>query len=125
MLTFSTLAIAAVLFMGVISLGPRFIYVARNAIIYSHLHDRVTALGTGIGAAIFSLVALFGLQKILNAVQIFFYGFECGGGMLPIVACIENFQERIGSFDIKFTSSVSIRKNVMGNIQRWSSDTSM
>ncbi|MGJ0580877.1 LysE family translocator, partial [Xenorhabdus bovienii] len=46
MLISSLMAIAAVLIMGVISPGPSFIYVARNAVAYSRLHGLVTALGT-------------------------------------------------------------------------------
>ena len=47
----SLMAIAAVLIMGVISPGPSFIFVARNAVARSRLHGMVTALGTGTGAA--------------------------------------------------------------------------
>lgn len=51
----SLMALAAVLIMGVISPGPSFIFVARNAVARSRLHGLVTALGTGAGAAIFLL----------------------------------------------------------------------
>ncbi len=51
----SLMAIAAVLIMGVISPGPSFIFVARNAVARSRVHGLVTALGTGAGAAIFPL----------------------------------------------------------------------
>ena len=64
----SLMAIAAVLIMGVISPGPSFIFVARNAVARSRLHGMVTALGTGAGAAIFSIMAMLGLQKVLTAV---------------------------------------------------------
>ena len=61
----SLMAIAAVLIMGVISPGPSFIFVARNAVARSRLHGLVTALGTGAGAAagaaIFPILALLGL----------------------------------------------------------------
>ena len=43
----SLMAIAAVLIMGVISPGPSFIFVARNAVARSRLHGMVTALGAG------------------------------------------------------------------------------
>lgn len=42
----SLMALAAVLIMGVISPGPSFIYVARNAVARSRTHGLVTALGT-------------------------------------------------------------------------------
>lgn len=74
-------AIAAVLVIGVISPGPSFIYVARNAVARSRLHGLVTALGTGTGAAIFALMAMLGLQKVLEAVPDIFACLKVGGGM--------------------------------------------
>lgn len=92
MLISSIVAIAAVLCMGVISPGPSFIYVARNAIIYSRLHGMVTALGTGTGAAIFSLVAMFGLQKLLNAVPVLFMGLKVAGGCYLLWLALKIFR---------------------------------
>ncbi|HEY4468501.1 MAG TPA: LysE family transporter [Klebsiella sp.] len=77
----SLMAIAAVLIMGVISPGPSFIYVARNAVARSRLHGLVTALGTGTGAAIFSIMAMMGLQKALTAVPEMFIGLKIAGGL--------------------------------------------
>ncbi|AEF46352.1 Lysine exporter protein (LYSE/YGGA) [Serratia sp. AS12] len=81
MLISSLMAIAAVLIMGVISPGPSFIYVARNAVVYSRLHGLVTALGTGVGAAIFALVAMLGLQRLLLLVPELFVGLKVAGGI--------------------------------------------
>ncbi len=75
------MAIAAVLIMGVISPGPSFIFVARNAVARSRLHGMVTALGTGAGAAIFSIMAMLGLQKVLTAVPELFIGLKVAGGL--------------------------------------------
>lgn len=77
----SLMAIAAVLIMGVISPGPSFIFVARNAVARSRLHGMVTALGTGAGAAIFSIMAMLGLQKVLTAVPELFIGLKVAGGL--------------------------------------------
>lgn len=77
----SLMAIAAVLIMGVISPGPSFIYVARNAVARSRMHGLVTALGTGTGAAIFSIMAMMGLQKVLTAVPEMFIGLKVAGGL--------------------------------------------
>ena len=76
----SLMAIAAVLIMGVISPGPSFIFVARNAVARSRLHGMVTALGTGAGAAIFSIMAMLGLQKVLTAVPELFIGLKVSRG---------------------------------------------
>lgn len=78
----SLMAIAAVLIMGVISPGPSFIFVARNAVARSRLHGMVTALGTGAGAAIFSIMAMLGAHRGAGAV----YWFEGGGRALSAVA---------------------------------------
>ncbi|HBR0977324.1 TPA: LysE family transporter [Klebsiella variicola] len=77
----SLMAIAAVLIMGVISPGPSFIFVARNAVARSRVHGLVTALGTGAGAAIFSIMAMLGLQKVLTAVPELFIGLKVAGGL--------------------------------------------
>ena len=77
----SLMALAAVLIMGVISPGPSFIYVARNAVARSRTHGLVTALGTGAGAAIFSIMAMLGLQKVLTAVPEMFIGLKVAGGL--------------------------------------------
>lgn len=84
MLLSSLMAIAAVLIMGVISPGPSFIYVARNAVARSRLHGLLTALGMGTGAAIFSIMAMFGLEKILVALPELFTGLKIAGGLYLI-----------------------------------------
>ncbi len=76
----SLMAIAAVLIMGVIS-PAKLYFVARNAVARSRLHGMVTALGTGAGAAIFSIMAMLGLQKVLTAVPELFIGLKVAGGL--------------------------------------------
>lgn len=61
-------AITATIALGAMSPGPSFVYVAQNAVARSRAHGLVTALGTGVGAAAFSLMALLGLP-----------GFSAGG----------------------------------------------
>mgnify|MGYP001782517450 FL=1 len=45
------------------------------------MHGMVTALGTGAGAAIFSIMAMLGLQKVLTAVPELFIGLKVAGGL--------------------------------------------
>lgn len=92
MLLSSLLAIAAVLIMGVMSPGPSFIYVARTAVVHSRAHGLVTALGTGAGAATFALMAMLGLQKVLNAVPELFIGLKLAGGAYLIWIGIKIFR---------------------------------
>ena len=61
-------SIAAALLLGAMSPGPTSIYVAKNSIAISRQHGLFTALGTGLGAAIFALLAVLGLQAFLLAV---------------------------------------------------------
>jgi len=80
--TFTTLlAIAATLGIGAISPGPSFVYVAQNAVARSRNHGLVTALGTGVGAAIFALLALLGLQAFLLAVPVAYTALKIVGGI--------------------------------------------
>lgn len=92
MITTSLIAIAAVLVIGVMSPGPSFIYVARNAVVYSRLHGLVTALGTGVGAATFSLMAMLGLQQFLNAVPELFIAMKIFGGVYLIWLAVKIFR---------------------------------
>ncbi len=94
----SLMAIAAVLIMGVISPGPSFIFVARNAVARSRLHGMVTALGTGAGAAIFSIMAMLGLQKVLTAVPELFIGLKVAGGLYLLWLGYKIFS-RVGAAD--------------------------
>ena len=90
----SLMALAAVLIMGVISPGPSFIYVARNAVARSRTHGLVTALGTGAGAAIFSIMAMLGLQKVLTAVPEMFIGLKVAGGLYLLYIGSSSLRER-------------------------------
>lgn len=69
------LAIAGVLLVGAMSPGPSFLIVAQNSLSKSRGHGIATALGTGLGVAIFALLASFGvttlLEKVPSAYQIF------------------------------------------------------
>lgn len=75
------LTIAATLAIGAISPGPGFVYVAQNAVARSRKHGLITALGTGVGAAIFALMALLGLQAFLLAVPVAYTALKIAGGI--------------------------------------------
>lgn len=75
------LAIAATIAIGAISPGPSFVYVAQNAVARSRNHGLVTALGTGVGAATFALLALLGLQAFLLAVPVAYTALKIVGGI--------------------------------------------
>lgn len=80
-------SIAAALLLGAMSPGPTSIYVAKNAIAISRQHGVFTALGTGLGAAIFALLAVFGLQALLLAIPSAYLILKiCGGLYLLFLA---------------------------------------
>ncbi|WP_142976640.1 LysE family translocator, partial [Enterobacter hormaechei] len=93
MIISSLIAIATVLTMGVISPGPSSIYVARNAVVHSRRHGLVTALGTGVGAAIFSLAAMLGLQKLLLMVPELFMVLKVAGGAYLLWLAVKMFRD--------------------------------
>lgn len=80
-------SIALALMLGAMSPGPTSIYVAKNSIAISRKHGLFTALGTATGAAIFGLLAVFGLQAFLLAVPSAYLLLKiCGGIYLLYLA---------------------------------------
>lgn len=77
----SLMAIAAVLIMGVISPGPSFIYVARNAVARSRCTVWSPRWEPARARLIFSIMAMMGLQKVLTAVPEMFIGLKVAGGL--------------------------------------------
>ena len=75
------LAIATVFMLGTMSPGPSFILIAKTAVSKSRKEGFGVAIGLGMGAVVFSLLAIFGLYAILKTVP-FLYGFlKIAGGM--------------------------------------------
>lgn len=80
-------AIAGVLLVGAMSPGPSFFVVARNSLSRSRAHGVATALGTGIGVAIFAVLASLGVTVLLEKVPLAFIIFKIvGGGYLLYLA---------------------------------------
>src|SRR5690348_6399881 len=77
----AVIAILGAVFLGVISPGPSFIVVARNAIGLSRRAGLATALGMGTGGVIFSGLALLGLFTLLAQVQWLYIGLKIAGGL--------------------------------------------
>jgi threonine/homoserine/homoserine lactone efflux protein len=78
------LALAAVLgalAVGVISPGPSFVMVAREAVRHSRAHALAAALGMGLGGLAFAAAALLGLQAVLHAVPTLYLVLKVLGGL--------------------------------------------
>jgi threonine/homoserine/homoserine lactone efflux protein len=80
----SLLLIAGTLALGAMSPGPTFVVVAKNAISLSRRHGFATALGSGLGACLFALIALSGLHAVFRAVPLLFWIFKVAGGLYLI-----------------------------------------
>lgn len=76
----SVAAITGALAIGAMSPGPTFVVVARTAAGVSRSHGFMTALGSGLGAGVFALLALLGLHAMLAAVPMAFWVLKIGGG---------------------------------------------
>lgn len=75
------LAIAGVLFVGAMSPGPSFLVVAQNSLSKSRSHGLVTALGTGLGVAIFAVLASLGITTLIAAMPTVYILFKIAGGV--------------------------------------------
>lgn len=81
------LAIAGILMMGAISPGPSFFIVAKTALNQSRWHGVACAVGTGLGVAIFAILASFGVTSLINNVPSAYLVFKLvGGGYLLFLA---------------------------------------
>ena len=74
-------AIAGVLFVGAMSPGPSFLVVAKNSLSQSRAHGIATAVGTGLGVAIFAILASLGVTTLLKQVPSAFMVFKILGGL--------------------------------------------
>nr|WP_254202674.1 MULTISPECIES: LysE family translocator [unclassified Acinetobacter] len=98
--------------LGAMSPGPTSIYVAKNSIAISRQHGLFTALGTGLGAAIFGLLAVLGLQAFLLAVPSAYLALKiCGGLYLLWLAfkIIKHAKDPIEA-DAAITKQMSLRR---------------
>jgi len=78
------LSITAALAVGAVSPGPSFVLVARTAVAASRRDGIATALGMGVGAAIFALAALLGLHALFTAVPWVYTALKIAGGLYLI-----------------------------------------
>ena len=75
------LAIAGVLFIGAMSPGPSFLVVAQNSLSKSRAHGLATAVGTGLGVAIFAALASLGITTLIETVPTLYLAFKIVGGL--------------------------------------------
>ena len=74
-------AVLGALALGVISPGPSFVMVAREAVSVSRANGVAAAFGMGLGGTLFALAALGGLQALLLAVPVLYSSLKVLGGL--------------------------------------------
>lgn len=80
----SIMLILCALLAGAISPGPSFVLVARIAMVSSRSDGISAAVGMGVGGAIFSILALLGLQVVLTNVPMLYLLLKVFGGFYLI-----------------------------------------
>jgi threonine/homoserine/homoserine lactone efflux protein len=78
--TLAVISIAGAVTVGAISPGPSFVMVARTAIASSRADGLAAALGMGIGAMLFSMAALLGLNALFAVVPWLYLSIKILGG---------------------------------------------
>lgn len=79
------LGLAAALAVGTITPGPSFLMVARTAVAAGWADGLAAAIGMGLGGVIFCLVALLGLQALIQGVPWLYLAFQVLGGTYLVV----------------------------------------
>ncbi|MGM3162324.1 LysE family translocator [Dickeya undicola] len=89
-------AIGGVLALGAMSPGQSFILVASTALGSSRRNGLAVSLGMGVGAAIFALIALLGLQSLLLAVPWLYQALKTIGGIYLLYLAYKLFRAKPG-----------------------------
>jgi threonine/homoserine/homoserine lactone efflux protein len=84
MQTMVVLSILGALALGVVSPGPSFVFVARTAAAVSRRDGLAAAFGMGVGAVIFAVMALLGLQVVIARIGWLSVGLRVLGGLYLI-----------------------------------------
>ncbi len=74
------LAIVGVLFIGVVSPGPSFLFIAQRSLSLSRVDGLCSSVGMGLGGMVFAGLALAGLHLLLTAFPAVYWGLKIVGG---------------------------------------------
>jgi threonine/homoserine/homoserine lactone efflux protein len=110
------LAIAGVLFFGAMSPGPSFMVVAKNSLSLSRSHGIATALGTGLGVAIFAVLASLGVTTLIEKVPSVYLLFKILGGAYLLYLAWRIWQgarEPLVNVDVGSESDTSVFKSFL------------
>lgn len=82
------LAILGALFLGAMSPGPSFVFVVRTSVARSRRDGLAAALGMGVGAFTFGVLALLGLRTLMTEGGWLFFGLKIAGGLYLIYIAV-------------------------------------
>ena len=82
--TLALLSILGALLVGAISPGPSFVFVVRTAVAQSRLEGLAAALGMGVGACLFGILAVVGLRTLMTEGGWLFMLLKIAGGLYLI-----------------------------------------
>ena len=77
---------------GAMSPGPSFVLVSRTSIAHSRLHGLASAIGMGLGGAVFATLALLGLVALLQQVEWLYLVLKFAGGIYLVYLGIRIWQ---------------------------------
>lgn len=103
----SYLGILGVLSLGIMSPGPSFVLVARTSVAVSRRNGLTTAIGMGLGSAVFASLTLLGLQAVLLSVPLLYMLLKVLGGIYLIYLAIVIWRNSRQSVELKSASKNS------------------
>lgn len=103
-------AVLGALAIGVISPGPSFVMVAKEAVSISRTNGLAAALGMGLGGTVYAVAALAGLQAVMLAVPILYSILKLVGG---VYLCYLGYRIYAGA-----KRPLSIADDRVGHVQR-------
>lgn len=101
------LGILGVLSLGIMSPGPSFVLVARTSVAVSRRNGLTTAIGMGLGSAVFASLTLLGLQAVLLSVPLLYMLLKVLGGIYLIYLAIVIWRNSRQSVELKSASKNS------------------
>ncbi len=97
--------ILGILLLGTMSPGPSFVLIARTSVAYSRADGLAAAIGMGIGGMVFSILAMLGVQAVLQSVPILYLGLKVLGGLYLINMAVQIWRSAHTDFQVSNNTS--------------------
>ena len=93
--------ILGALLVGAISPGPSFVFVVRTSVAQSRVEGLAAALGMGVGACLFGVLAVVGLRTLMAEGGILFLLLKIAGGFYLVYLAWRIWQGATPGFDMR------------------------